>query len=165
MNQTDQKDELIIVVDKDDNVKDYMPRNLVHKQKLLHRTIAVTVYNDKGEILLQKRSMKMDNNPGLWSNASGGHVTKGTDYDQTAQQEILEELGINPHLTLIKTMFINDPAHNSMTAIYKAYSNGPFSFNKEEIDEVKFFSKQDLKENSTNLTESAKIVLHEQGVI
>ena len=62
-------------------------------------------------------------------------------------------------------MFINDPAHNSMTAIYKAISNGPFKFNTEEIDEIRFFSKKAVKEHEANFTESARIVLRIQGML
>lgn len=165
MNTTDSQDELLVVVNKNDKVLDYLPRKVVHAQKLLHRTVAVSVYNDKGQILMQKRAAKMDNNPSKWSNASGGHVTKGKDYDEVANAEITEELGIKPKLTLIKKMFINDPVHNTMTSIYKTQSNGPFIFNKEEINEIRFFSKEDLKAIEDQLTGSAKTVLHLQGMI
>lgn len=36
---------------------------------------------------------------------------------------------------------------------------------KEEIDEIKFYSKENLKEVHSALSESAKIVLHEQKMI
>lgn len=159
------QDELLVVVDKDDNVLDYLPRHLVHQQKLLHRTISISVYNDKGQILLQKRSAKKDNNPGKLANAAGGHVTKGEEYEHTAHNEISEELGINPELIFIKKMVINDPAHTTMTCLYKTYSDGPFNFNHDEIDEIKFYSKTDLSEVKNQLSESARIVLHEQGLI
>lgn len=157
--------ELLIVVDRDDNILEYLPRNQVHEKKLLHRTVAISVYNDKSQILMQRRTSKMDNNPGKWSNASGGHVTKGKEYAKVANKEIAEELGTSPKLTFIKKMFINDPMHNTMTSIYKTQSNGPFNFNKEEIDEIRFFSKQDLKTIKGQLTGSAKTVLHLQGMI
>ncbi|MBI2329941.1 NUDIX domain-containing protein [Candidatus Daviesbacteria bacterium] len=158
-------DEQLIVVDENDNVLNYLPRKIVHDQELLHRTISVSVYNDKGEILLQKRSPKKDNNPGFWANSAGGHVTKDKDYGQTAKDEVAEELGVNPDLILIKKMKINDPVHTTMTCLYKTYSNGPFNFNKEEIDEIKFYSREDLKQVQDDLSESAKIVLKEQGLL
>lgn len=159
------QDELIVVVDESDNTLDYQLRKQVHQQKLLHRTISIAVFNNKSQILLQKRSPNKDSNPGKWANAAGGHVTKGKDYDQTAKEEIAEELGINPPLTLVKKMKINDPFHTTMTCLYKTISNGPFNFNKEEIDEIKFFSKEDLNKMKDQLSESAKITLHEQGMI
>lgn len=159
------QNELLIVVDKNDNVLEYLPRSEVHKKKLLHRTISISVFNDKGEILLQKRSLKKDSNPGKWANSAGGHVTQDKDYEQTAKEEINEELGINPDLILIKKMIINDPVHTTMTYLYKTCSNGPFNINRDEIDEIRFFSKEDLKDIEDQLSESAKIVLKEQGTL
>lgn len=164
MTQDDQNESLI-VVDKDDNVLAYLPRKLVHEQKLLHRTISISVYNDQGQILLQKRSSKKDSNPGKLANAAGGHVSKDKSYDQAAQEEIKEELGIDPKLIFIKKMIINDPVHTTMTCLYKTTSNGPFNFNQEEIDEINFYSKEGLKKQEDKLSESAKIALHEQGLI
>lgn len=162
---TDNQEEVLIVVDQDDNVLDYLPRKQVHDQKLLHRTISISVYNDQGQILLQTRSSKKDNNPGKMANAAGGHVNPDKSYEQTAYKELKEELDINSKLILIKKMIIDDPVHTTMTCVYKTISNGPFDFNKEEIDEIKFFSKEELKEIQRNLSESAKIVLHLQGLI
>lgn len=159
------QDEILIVVDENDNVLDYLPRNVVHDKKLLHRTISISVYNDKGGILLQKRSANKDSNPGKLANAVGGHVTKGKDYEQAAREELKEELGIDLNLIMIKKMKINDPVHTTMTCLYKAYSNGPFDFNKEEIDEIKFHSKEGLKQVQHDLSVSARIVLQEQGMI
>lgn len=160
---TDDQQELLIVVDEDDNILDYLPRKTVHEQKLLHRTISISVFNDQGQILLQKRSNKKDNNPGKRANAAGGHVNKGKEYEETAHNEIQEELGVNPDLILVKKIRINDPVHTTMTSIYKTHSNGPFKFNTEEIDEIKFYSQEQLKD--VNLSESAKIALSAQGLI
>lgn len=54
------QEELLIVVDEGDNVLDYLPRSEVHAKKLLHRTISVVVFTDKGELVLQKRSLNKD---------------------------------------------------------------------------------------------------------
>jgi len=161
----DNQDELLIVVDENDNVLSYSSRKLVHEQKLLHRTISVSVYNDKGQILLQKRSMNKDNNPGKLAGAVGGHVSKDKKYKQAAQEELKEELGINSKLIFIKKMILNDPVHKTMTSLYKIFSNGPFKINKDETDEIKFYSKEDLEVEKENLSESARIVLKEQGLI
>lgn len=159
------QEELLVVVDKNDKVIDYLPRKLVHQQKLLHRTISISVFNSQGKILLQRRSMKMDNNPGKLANAAGGHVTKGLDYEKTAQKEIKEELGIKADLIFIKKMFINDPVHQTMTTLFKTYSNGPFKYQTEEIDEIKFHTKKELQRVKGQLSESGKIILKEQGLL
>ncbi len=53
----------------------------------------VFLYNSKGEFLLQKRSEKLKNFPGLWEMTSGC-ITCGEDSLQAAQREVYEELGV-----------------------------------------------------------------------
>lgn len=164
MNYTDPK-ELVIVVNNEDAIIDYVPRKEAHDKKLLHRTISVLVFNDKRQVMLQKRSMKKDSNPGKWSNATGGHVGKDESYDQAAQREVQEELKISNEPEFIKKMIIKDPAHTTMTQLYTINSNGPFEFNPEETDEIRFFSMEELLEIFDNLSESSKITLKEYGFI
>jgi isopentenyl-diphosphate delta-isomerase type 1 len=160
MNYTDPK-EIVVVVDEEDKVLDYLPRKEVHDKKLLHRTISVLVFNNKGQVMLQKRSMKKDSNPGKWSFATGGHVGKDETYNQAAERELIEELNLTVKPKLFKKMIIHDPAHTTMTTIYEINFNGPFKFNPEETDEVRFFSKKDLIEITSQLTEGVKIILKE----
>lgn len=157
--------EILIVVNENDDVLDYLPRSEVHAKKLLHRTISVLVFNDKGQVLLQKRSVKKDSNPGKWSNAAGGHVNKGLTYDQAAEIEIKEELSINDSPQFVKKIIINDPKHKTLTQLYKIKSNGPFQLNPEETDELRFFSEEELPRIFNNLSESSKITLKEYGFL
>ena len=164
MNYTDPK-ELVIVVNENDQVIDHLPRKEAHDKKLLHRTISVLVFNDQSQVMLQKRSVKKDSNPGKWSNATGGHVGQDETYDQAAQREIMEELKLSEKPEFVKKMIIKDPAHTTMTQLYTIKSNGPFEFNPEETDEIKFFTKQDLLKIFDQLSESSKITLKEYGFL
>jgi isopentenyl-diphosphate delta-isomerase type 1 len=164
MNYTDPK-ELVIVVDENDYVMDYLPRKKTHDKKLLHRTISILVFNEKNQVMLQKRSMKKDSNPGKWSNAAGGHVGHEETYDEAAEREIMEELRLKTKPAFIKKMIIKDPAHTTMTQLYTVQSNGPFEFNPEETDEIKFFSKDELPAIFDKLSESSKITLKEYGYL
>jgi len=51
------------------------------------------VFNDKGELLLLKRSEIVDFNPGYYT-LPGGHVDQGEDFETAAKRELLEEAGI-----------------------------------------------------------------------
>lgn len=164
MNYTDPK-ELVIVVNGNDEVINNLPRKEAHDKKLLHRTISVLVFNDQGKVMLQKRSMKKDSNPGKWSNATGGHVGIKETYDETAKREVMEELKIEDKPVFIKKMIIHDPAHTTMTQLYTIKSNGPFKFNPEETDEIKFFTKEELLKIFDQLSESSKITLKEYSFL
>ena len=85
-------EEIFDVVDSNDQVIDQRPRSEVHRLGLLHRAIHLLVFNSKGELFLQKRSMKKDCFPGTWDSSASGHVDSGEDYDICALREHLEEL-------------------------------------------------------------------------
>ena len=70
------------------------PRSEVHRLGLLHRAVHVLVFNSRGEIFLQKRSMTKDREPGKWDSSSSGHVDSGEDYDACAVRELREEIGL-----------------------------------------------------------------------
>ena len=67
-------DEIFDVVDEADEVVGTETRREVHRRKLLHRAVHILIYNSKGEIFLQKRSMSKDSCPGLWDSSASGHV-------------------------------------------------------------------------------------------
>ena len=63
---------------------------------LLHKVVHVLVFNDAGNLLLQKRSMNKDVAPGKWDTSVGGHVSPGEDLKTAALREMKEELGVIP---------------------------------------------------------------------
>ncbi|OGE77553.1 hypothetical protein A3J19_04070, partial [Candidatus Daviesbacteria bacterium RIFCSPLOWO2_02_FULL_41_8] len=135
----DNQDELFVVVDKSDKIIGYRTRyDCHHNKQLIHRTIGVVIFNDKEEILLQKRSKNKDTNPSLYTLAVAGHVDKGETYKQTAQRELLEELGISSPLFKKKKFIVKTDIETEMNCIFTATYNGPFSPNKQETDGVKF---------------------------
>ena len=56
--------ELLDVVDAEDRVIGVKTRGEIHAQGLMHRAVHILVFNSKGELFLQKRSMSKDENPG-----------------------------------------------------------------------------------------------------
>lgn len=151
------QDELFIVVDKNDKVIGYQPRSATHKNRLLHRTVAVAVFNDKGEILLQKRGMNVDVSPGLYSLSATGHVSKGETYKQAAEKELREELGIEGKLKFEKKIIRDFPNHYEMQSFYSTHSNGPFKFPKQAIEKVKFVHVNNLPEFFRESTSAIEI--------
>jgi isopentenyldiphosphate isomerase len=69
-------------------------REDIHNQGLLHREIHVWFYTPKGEIIFQHREKDKDTYPDLLDATVGGHVEIGSDYENTALQELVEETGI-----------------------------------------------------------------------
>src|SRR5215469_2474992 len=86
-------DEIFDIVNERDEVIGQKARRLVHRDGDKHRAVHVLVFNSRGEIFLQKRSMKKDTFPGAWDSSASGHLDTGEDYDSCAVRELREELG------------------------------------------------------------------------
>lgn len=82
----------------EDNIPtgEIMSRTKVHNENIhWHRTVNIWIANDRGEFLCQQRSWKKDANPGMWMSFFGGHVKAGQTVEESLQDELLEEIGID----------------------------------------------------------------------
>lgn len=140
-------EEILEIVDTDGNIIGTAPRSEIHgNPSLLHKVVHVLVFNDKGELLLQKRSMNKDVAPGKWDTSVGGHVPNGEDLITAAKREMEEELGIVPiDLKFLYSYIHSNSYESEMVFTHSCTHNGPFSFNKEEIDEIKFWNIEEIK--------------------
>ena len=117
--------------------------------RLLHHTAHVVVFHpDGGRILLQKRSMEKDIQPGKWDTAVGGHLVLGEDYLEGAKRELAEELGYagDAELDVLFDMQLRNDIESEDIRVFGVKLGGPFSFQREEIDEVRFWSAKSLFE-------------------
>jgi 16S rRNA (adenine1518-N6/adenine1519-N6)-dimethyltransferase len=87
--------EIFDVVDEHDEVTGQAARGEVHAQGLLHRAVHVLVFNKRGDVLLQQRSMLKDAHPGVWDSSVSGHLDAGESYETAAVRELAEEMGID----------------------------------------------------------------------
>src|SRR5882672_4498253 len=87
-------EEVFDIVNERDEVIGQAPRKDVHARGLWHRAVHVLVFNARGEVFLQKRSMKKDIAAGKWDSSSSGHLDRGEDYDTCAVREVREEIGL-----------------------------------------------------------------------
>jgi isopentenyldiphosphate isomerase len=104
------------IVDEGGNIIGEETRENIHSQGLLHQEIHVWFYTSKSEIIFQHREENKDTFPDLLDATVGGHVEIGSDYEDTALQEIEEETGVKIErysLTFIKT--IQNKAFDSAT--------------------------------------------------
>ncbi|MFA6099085.1 MAG: NUDIX domain-containing protein [Patescibacteria group bacterium] len=86
--------ELLYIVDEDDQIVGQAKREDIHKQGFRHREVGVWIYNDKGEVLLQRRAPDKDIAPNLLDTSAGGHVGIRESYEEAALKELKEETGI-----------------------------------------------------------------------
>lgn len=140
-------EELLEIVDKDGKHLGIAPRSSIHgNPSLLHRVVHVLVFNDTGELLLQERSLSKDVAPGKWDTSVGGHVSPDEDIFVAARREMEEELGVDAGEMIFLYSYIHSNACESeLVFTYSCIHNGPFSFNCNEINIVKFWTGEEIK--------------------
>jgi len=147
----DDQKELFVVVDEKDRILGYRTRyDCHHDRTLIHRATGVLVF-DGDRFLLQKRSLKKDLHPGYWCTSVGGHVEKGETYEKAAIREMEEELGVKaPTLHLRIKHIFHGLQETEMDTLFFCDHNGPFVLDPNEVSEVRFFTKQELKDGVEN---------------
>lgn len=145
-------EEFLEIVDKEGRILSIAPRNIIHgNPSMLHRVVHVLVFNSKGELLLQKRAMNKDVAPGKWDTSVGGHVIPGEDIITAAKREAFEELGITlEKLNFLYTYIHSNQYESELVYTYWIIHDGPFDFNKKEIEEVAFCRLEDIRNNIIN---------------
>jgi isopentenyldiphosphate isomerase len=134
-------EEIFDVVDEHDSVIGQETRRRVHQLGLKHRAVHVLVFNARGHVFLQKRSLLKDNWPGVWDSSASGHVDAGEDYDPCAVRELREELGWTlaaPPERLFKIAACADTGQEHVW-VYRLQAGGPFILHPEEIDTGDWF--------------------------
>lgn len=86
--------ELLEVVDESGKILRLERRDVIHRDGLLHRDVLVWFWNDKGEILFNRRAQCKDTNPGKLGASVGGHPNPGESTIACALREVEEETGL-----------------------------------------------------------------------
>ncbi len=155
MNPNIESKEMLPLVDNKGNIIGCASRSECHSPlKLLHPVVHLHVLNKDGKILLQKRSMNKSIQPGKWDTAVGGHVDYGEDIVTALMRESFEELGLKDFnaVKLDKYIF-ESPVEREMINSFGLLCNldaDSFNFSRDEIDEVRYFSFDEINTNRNN---------------
>ncbi len=139
-------EEIFDVVNERDEVVGQNTRREVHRLGLKHRAVHVLVFNARGEIFLQKRSMTKDREPGKWDSSSSGHVDSGEDYDACAVRELREEIG----LTVVQAperlfkIAACPETDAEFVWVYRGQAEGPFQLHPDEIERGGWFAPEQI---------------------
>lgn len=141
-------EEIFDEVNESDEVIGQRPRSEIHRLKRKHRAVHVLVFNDKGELFVQKRSMKKDCFPGKWDSSASGHLDQGEAYDVCAGRELEEEIGLSAGETLEKLFKIDacQETGEEFVWVYRCWADGPFRLQPDEVDEGAWVSREALGE-------------------
>src|SRR5262245_34170484 len=130
-------DEIVTIVDEHNKVVGAVPRREMRTKNLPHRSTYVLVFNARGELYVQKRTMTKDVFPGYYDPAAGGVVLAGESYEQGAVRELAEEMGIHdvPLIWLFDFYFADERTRvwgGAFSCIY----DGEVILQAEEVEDV-----------------------------
>jgi isopentenyl-diphosphate delta-isomerase len=138
-------DSLILVNEHDQEIG-FKDKSSCHQgQGTLHRAFSVFIFNDQGELLLQRRSEQKRLWPLYWSNSCCSHPRQGEQIEQAAFRRIVEELGIECPLHYLykfqyQAQFDETGAEHELCSVFIGSSNHPISVNLNEIAEWRYIS-------------------------
>ncbi|HZT23832.1 MAG TPA: NUDIX domain-containing protein [Verrucomicrobiae bacterium] len=143
-------EEIFDIVNERDEVIGRATRREVHARGLWHRAVHVLVFNSRGEVFLQKRSLKKDTAAGLWDSSASGHLAAGEGYDAGAARELREEIGLEPGRgggPAVKRLFkIAACAETGWEFcwVYRCENEGPFRLHPDEIERGGWFAPEQV---------------------
>ena len=116
--------------------------------KLLHPVVHLHIFNKRGDLYLQKRSMSKDIQPGKWDTAVGGHIDYGENVEEALRREAWEELGILDFTPqLIKRYVFESNVEKELVHSFRTVYEGPFEIDPQELDAGRFWSTEEIKAN------------------
>ncbi|HVV66900.1 MAG TPA: NUDIX domain-containing protein [Candidatus Saccharimonadales bacterium] len=141
----------IQIVDENDRPLKSGTMEDAQRDGLWHRIARVVIEDENGRFLLQKRSAAMSTFPGCWDTSAAGHVDFGETYSVAARREALEETGL-ADLSLKEIESYRSESvqgEKILNRFNKTYqsrigSKRQFTPDPEEVEELRWFSKQEV---------------------
>ena len=159
--------EKVVLVNPQDEVLGQMEKMQAHENGLLHRAFSVFLFNEKGEMLLQKRAEEKYHSPNQWTNACCSHPRLNESYLVAAKRRIKEELGIDCELTekfdfIYKADVGEGLWEHELDYVFTGNFDGEFDLNPDEVSEIRYVSiadlQQEIAKNPDKFTEWFKII-------
>ncbi|MCP3925821.1 MAG: NUDIX domain-containing protein [Desulfobacterales bacterium] len=141
-------EEIFDIVDKNDVVTGIAARSEVHgNPDLIHRVVHILVFNSKGELFLQKRSINKDIQPGKWDTSVGGHLDSGETYEEAGFREMKEELYIETDsIEFIHKYLHTNEIESEYVSTFLCVFDGVIKVCENEIEEGRFFTLKEIEE-------------------
>lgn len=143
--------ERVILVDEKDREIGQAEKLEAHRVGLLHRAFSLLLYNEKGEMLIQKRADGKYHGAGLWSNACCSHPRPGELIKDSVKRRAKEELGLeteNHYLFKVKYEFDmgNGLIEHEMDHVFVGRCHEDPKPDPEEISDWKYVDPTELEE-------------------
>lgn len=144
-------DEIVVIVDEKNNVVGAAPRSQMRAQGLAHRATYILVFNSMGDLYVQKRTPLKDIYPGYYDVAAGGVVLEGETYEECAERELEEEMGIRGiPLTKLFDFYHKDGRNRVWGRVYRCIYDGEIVLQVEEVESGEFRRIEEVLQTGEN---------------
>jgi 8-oxo-dGTP pyrophosphatase MutT (NUDIX family) len=141
-------DELVDIVDEQDQVIDQAPRSAAYAHRLRHRCTFVLARDAGGRVFVHRRTARKLVFPSLYDMFVGGVVGAGEPYDEAAQREAEEELGVRglpAPVPLFKFLY-ETTEHTWWSFVFEIRCEPPVAPQFEEIGWHAFLTEEELEQ-------------------
>ncbi len=164
----DNKSEVILVDEKDNQIGKMEKLEAHRNGARLHRAFSVFVFNKKGETLLQRRTMTKYHSKGKWTNTCCSHPYVGESVSSAAHRRLGEEMGFDCDMKETFNFTYKAPVGNELAEwefdhVFFGNYDGEPKLNPEEADAYKWVSldklKRDIAKNPEAYTPWIRIII------
>ncbi len=143
-------EEHVILVDEADNETGSMEKMEAHRKGLLHRAFSILLFNFKGEVLLQKRSVKKYHSGGLWTNTCCSHPLPDETVLHAAKRKLWQEMGIDmqPEYAfkfIYKTPLDHQLIEHELDHVLIGHFDGEPNINPDEVEDWRRIDLEELR--------------------
>jgi len=143
----------VVLVDKKDNKLGLEEKVRAHLSNgKLHRAFIVFIFNNKGEMLLQKRSKKKMLWPLYWDSSCASHPFNEEEYIDSGERRLKEELGFFCSLSYLTKFYYHSKykeigSEKEICAILTGNYFGKIKENPDEVADYRWMKVSKLKKS------------------
>lgn len=143
--------DLVVLVDDADQPIGYEEKIKAHRQGLLHRAFSVFLFDQRGHLLLQRRTKAKYHSGGLWSNTCCSHPRPGEEPLQAAQRRLKEEMGILCPVTkafdfVYRARVGKDLIEHEFDHVFTGHYDGAVQPDPDEVMDYKWVSAEAVRD-------------------
>ena len=144
--------EHVILLDEQDKPSGMLEKYAAHTLNTpLHLAFSCWLFNEKGQLLVTRRSLAKKAWPGVWTNSVSGHPQTGETFEQAVERRCRFELGVDIHsMTPVYPEFRyravapNGIVENEVCPVYAARRASPLQINLDEVMDFQWSNLEDV---------------------
>lgn len=143
-------EDILILVDDQDRETGTMGKQEAHVRGLKHRAFSLFIFNDRNELLLQRRALDKYHTPGLWTNTCCSHPGTGETTEEAAHRRLREEMGFDTDLTPVfslsyRVAFPDGLIENEYDHVFLGRYSGNPVLNPLEVQDSRWISMEGIR--------------------